>query len=393
MLPVNPTELLKLVKKYQEGTATPAEKDFIEQYYQHFHTQEKASAQWNNDHKQQLENNLLQRINLQIEQESTPVVPVVPLYKRSLFKIAAAVLLLATGTAIYIASQHTDNKHTATAQQDVAPGGNKATLTLADGSVIVLDNAGNGKLTSQNNFSVIKASDGKIAYQQDSVASALVMQYNLLSTPLGGRYQVTLSDGTTVWLNSSSSLRYPTAFNGATREVELTGEGYFEVARNSAKPFHVIVPVKRAGERKMDVKVLGTHFNINAYEEEQQVNTTLLEGSVVVGIGSQSKCIAPGQAAALDLYSQQLLVKNADTEGAVAWKNGRFAFHHQNIKEVMRQIARWYNVEIVYEGKISDEDFGGEIPCSENLSKVLKMLELTGIVHFRLEDRKVIVKP
>jgi len=268
---------------------------------------------------------------------------------------------------------------------DVAPGGNRAILTLADGKSIVLDSAANGKLAQQGDVKVIKMQDGRLGYEGVGAAEE-EMRYNTISTPYGGKYQVTLTDGTKVWLNAASTLVFPTVFKGATREVSLKGEGYFEVARNASKPF-----VVKVGDMRVDV--LGTSFNIMAYEDEAAIRTTLLEGSVRVGAGEVSRALEVGEQGVWDKNGKMEVIHDADVEQAVAWKNGLLQFHSAGMAVIMRQLARWYNVQVVYASEdIKNESFSGSIPSSENISQVLKMLELTGTVHFDLTGQMVTVR-
>lgn len=276
--------------------------------------------------------------------------------------------------------------------KDIEAGENKAILTLGDGSQIILDDAKNGILANQGGNSVLKAAEGEVIYsfiseKQDPLSKdeQATPVYNTIETPKGGKFQVKLPDGSKVWLNAASSLRFPTVFNGSKRQVELTGEAYFEVAPDKNKIFEV-------NTRNQVVQVLGTHFNINAYHDEPTVNTTLLEGSVRVSDlrTNISQLLKPGEQSQL---SEQIDVINLkDTNEAVAWKAGYFQFDEADIKTVMRQIERWYDVSVVYEGELPNYRFGGEIERNLSLLQVLKVLQKTK-VHFRLEGREVIVMP
>lgn len=279
------------------------------------------------------------------------------------------------------------------AKNDIAAGANKAILTLGDGTKIILDDAKKGILANQGGNSVLKAAEGEVIYSflKDDINNQLAevkvnrVIYNTIETPKGGKFQVKLPDGSKVWLNAASSLRFPTAFIGNKREVVLKGEAYFEVAHDSSKVFQV-------SARNQVVQVLGTHFNINAYQDEPTVNTTLLEGSVRVSDlrSHTSQLLKPGEQSKLSEQIEVINMKN--TNEAVAWKDGYFQFDEADIKTVMRQIERWYDVSIVYEGDLPDYKFGGEIERSLSLLQVLKILEKTKI-HFRLEGREVIVMP
>ncbi|HZW69216.1 MAG TPA: FecR domain-containing protein, partial [Hanamia sp.] len=268
----------------------------------------------------------------------------------------------------------------------LAPGGNKAILTLANGSQIILSNAQNGALAQQGNTKVVKLDDGKLAYRQDEITVAPVIEYNTVSTPRGGQYQLTLSDGSKVWLNAASAITFPTAFAGKERKVEIKGEAYFEVTHDASKPFEVTV-------NGMQVAVLGTHFNINAYDDEGNTKTTLLEGSVKVSKGNLHRIIVPGEQAVINNLSDIINVNNdANLDAVIAWKNGKFYFDHSNIRTVMNQISRWYNVDIEYSGNVS-KIFGGTISRNVSASNVFRILEATGGVHFKIEGKKVIVEP
>lgn len=296
---------------------------------------------------------------------------------------AAVVIMISAGGYFYFNKNEKQTAKTATQQQrfknDVAPGSNKAVLTLADGTRIILDSANNGTLTQQGNIKIIKLDDGQLAYK----GSGNEVLYNTVSTPKGGQFKITLSDGSTVMLNASSSLRFPASFSGKFRDVELAGEGYFEIAKNTAKPFHVKV-------NDMRVEVLGTHFNINAYEDEAAIKTTLLEGSVKVATvnAQESTLIKPGQQA--QLKGKEIKVVPADIKEVIAWKEGRFYFDGSDIKTVMRQLSRWYDVEVKYENNIPDF-FVAKIARDVPVSKLLQLLELTDLVHFKIEGNKITV--
>lgn len=319
--------------------------------------------------------------------------PVVPFRRFRWLPAAAAAAVLLTVAAYWLWKPAVPPPVTiaaAPAMKDVAPGGNKAVLTLADGTEVPLDSTGSGTLTQQGNTNILQPAGGQLLYTSSGATD--VLQYNTLRTPRGGQFQVTLPDGTKVWLNAASSLKYPVAFNGAVRQVELTGEAYFEVARHAAMPFKVTV---RTGQQNdsMEVAVLGTQFNIMAYADEAMVKTTLLEGAVKVSRNGNSRRLAPGQGAQLD-KQQDLLTfqQTADTEEAVAWKNGLMQLEGKDIASVMRTIARWYNVDVVFKAPVAAH-FHGIIPRSVPVSQVLKMLEMTGEVHFEIRDRQIIVSP
>lgn len=309
-------------------------------------------------------------------------------FKRYRWAAAATILLLITSGIYYLTNQKANNpvvKNTQPqSQHDRLPGGNRAVLTLADGSVIELDSAGNGKLAQQGGTQIIKKTNGQLLYKSSGDSTAAVA-YNVLQTPRGGQYNITLPDGSKVWLNAASSLRYPVVFRGNERRVEISGEAYFEVAKDPSRPFKVQV-------NQMEVEVLGTHFNINAYTDEEAIRTTLLEGRVKLITGGENKYLQPGQQAQLKPAGEMKIVNDADLEETVAWKEGNFQFEGSDIKSVMRQLARWYDLDVSYKGSIS-KHFIGSISRSVKLSQVLSMLQQTGEVKFITEGKKIIVMP
>ena len=268
-------------------------------------------------------------------------------------------------------------------KEDVSPGGDKATLTLADGSTIVLDDVQNGTLAQQGGAKIIKLG-GKLSYDQTNKNSREVV-YNTISTPKGGQYQLELPDGSLVWLNASSSIHFPTSFIEKERRVDITGEAYFEVAKNANKPFIVIV-------NSSEVQVLGTHFNINSYNDEDDVKTTLLEGSVKFVNGATTSILKPGQQSQLAKNGSVKVASDVDVDKVVAWKNGLFDFESAGIETVMRQLSRWYDVDVEYNGK-TDDLFFAEMRRNIKLSDALKALELTGKVRFDIQGKKIIVMP
>ncbi len=302
---------------------------------------------------------------------------------------AAVILITFSAVTYYLVSKSNSNDIAKSAtpkviQNDVSPGGNKAVLTLSDNSTIVLDNAANGTLSQQGNAKILKLTDGQLAYNALNEKPTELL-YNTVTTPRGGIYNLTLADGSKVWLNASSSIRFPASFTGTERNVELTGEAYFEVAKNAAMPFRVKIA------NKGTVEVLGTHFNINAYADEASINTTLLEGKVKVSAMSNQQFLSPGQQAQLNGNGQIKLEKNADLEQVMAWKNGNFNFTNANLQTVMRQLSRWYDIDIIYDGTIPQREFAGEMHRDLNLSQVLRILEKND-VHFKVEGKKLFIK-
>lgn len=312
------------------------------------------------------------------------------------YAAAAAILLMVAAGAWWMLN-HAHNKEQNIAgqlpsvQKDILPGKNGAILTLANGQQLVLDSSRNGLLTQQGNVNITRQND-QLVYSQSAKADGEVL-FNTLSTPRGRKYRLVLPDGSNVWLNASSSIRYPTVFTGNERKVEITGEAYFEVVHNAAKPFmvHFSSPLTGGGGREGTVQVLGTHFNINSYTDEESTKITLLEGSVKVTNTLSGKILKPGQQASL-LQGAGMKITEADTEEATAWKNGLFQFEGTNIQSVMRQLVRWYDIDVQYQGTVAQQ-FYGNISRDVTISNVLKMLETTKGVKFTIEGNKVIVSP
>ena len=308
----------------------------------------------------------------------------------------AAVFILIAGPGLYL-YQYTHNRKTAPASvqavvsNDVAPGTNKAILVLGDGTQISLDSVGNGALASQGRTKIMKTGGGQLVYVPDAAGSAAVLM-NTMHVPKGGQYQLTLPDGTKVWLNSASSITYPTAFSGRERSVTISGEAYFEVAKKVNSPFHV-----RVGDRE-EVQVLGTSFNVNAYEDETDIRTTLLDGKIRIEQQQRSVVLAPGQQARLHTGLPATasdpaitVISHADIDKVMAWKNGYFNFEDMQFGEAMRQLARWYDIDVVYENGTPDIPLGGETSRNLKLSDLLKGLAGAG-VKYRLEQgRRLII--
>lgn len=312
--------------------------------------------------------------------------------RKSVFVAAAAIIIMFFSTGLYfLLSQpqwSTQLAKTRVENNRIIPGGNKAVLTLSDGSQIILDNAQNGTLANQSNSAVTKVKDGLLIYDASLTSNKALkaeVVYNTISTPRGGQYQLVLPDGSKVWLNAASSLRFPTSFSDKERIVTLTGEGYFEVAKNPDKPFSV-----QAGGIR--IQALGTHFNVMAYTDEVAVKTTLLEGSVKLSHSDMSVVLKPGEAGFISPNKGSFLVNEVDTRSATAWKDGYFRFENADLPELMRQLSRWYDVEIEYEGQIHSYEFVGRIERSSDLSKVLEILRSSDI-NFKIEEKKLIVKP
>jgi ferric-dicitrate binding protein FerR (iron transport regulator) len=305
------------------------------------------------------------------------------------WKYAAAILILFSVIVIFYKSPQPVKQQAVASsnvayKNDVPPGTDKAKLTLADGSEITINGRMVGFVKSYAGIK-ISVNNGLVSYRITDTTGKLVKnQHHLITTPIGCKYKISLPDGSLVWLNSASSLKFSMAFNQLDRKVYLTGEAYFEVAKNKLKPFKVLA-------NNTVVQVLGTHFNVHAYNDEKAVKTTLLEGSVKIYTGGRSKTIMPGQQAYIKLNSPKIKIQPIDVHKSVAWKNDLFIFDGEDMESVMKQVARWYNVEVEYKDGIPQTHISGSISRNNNLSQILNMLELTGGVHFGIDGRKIIV--
>ncbi|HMJ48171.1 MAG TPA: FecR domain-containing protein [Ferruginibacter sp.] len=394
-------ELIRLVKKYNRGKATPQEVVFLEKYYQYFDREPAISETLTNEEKQQLSTEIFAGIQQKIKETL-----VIPFYKRTWFRAAAAsVLIFFAGSVYFILRDNNEKPITKIEPQETrfkndvaAPMKAKATITLADGSIVPLDSVTYGKLATQGNVNVMMTADGKIVYKELQQSEGQ-MQYNTLNNPRGSKViDMQLSDGSHVWLNAGSSVTYPVAFIGKERNVSISGEAYFEVARNTAMPFKVT-------KGEMAVTVLGTHFNVNAYDDEANIKVTLLEGSVRINALAPTPSeraggevvLKPGHQAQVSNQANQKIKQitvqtNVDLDEVMAWKNGVFKFKDASIELLMRQVEKWYDVEIVYEGKIKDH-FVATIPRTVTVANVFRILEETGGVHFKIDGKKVTVMP
>jgi transmembrane sensor len=320
-----------------------------------------------------------------------PAVPKRPARRRY---AAAAVVLILLGAAGYLALYRQPSVATGsktivatgkdTSRHDVLPGGNKAVLIVAGGPAIILDSARTGFLTSLGHTKVVKVNNGELAYHAAAGRDTLSEGLNMLRTPRGGQYRLVLPDGTRVWLNAASSIQFPTVFNGNERKVTITGEVYFEVAKNASQPFIVEI------DNRMQVQVLGTSFNVNAYTDEASVNTTLLEGAVRVTGAGRTTLLKPDQQSRIYNDGRSEVKRQVDTRAVVAWKNGNFQFDSDDIRSIMRQISRWYDVEVVYSGEVPGSTYSGEVSRNTNLVNVLKILSLSG-VRFTVNNDRVTV--
>jgi len=315
----------------------------------------------------------------------------VPWWRKNYRWLSVAAMLLLSLSAYIYYNTNSSKKNPVSGNQvtHVKPekqaGRNTAVLYLADNSVVELDSANNGIISTQGGSKVM-LDNGRLAYV-GSDKKATSIAYNKIVTPRGGEYSITLSDGTKVWLNAASSLKYPTTFTGAKREVELTGEAYMDVAEDKTHPFEVKIG-------NVNVAVHGTEFNIMGYEDENKIVTTLVQGSVAISSGgNESYMLVPGEHGIVKNNDTDVYVEKADVEEETAWKNGRTYFNGANIRQIMRQIARWYDVDVQYKGNVANLDFTCTVSRKDKLSKLLNLMELTGAVHFTMEKNTIIVQP
>ncbi|MEP7230299.1 MAG: FecR domain-containing protein [Ginsengibacter sp.] len=359
-------------KEYREYFGKIARNDFMEDKYLGEENLELKSA---------IQNFLSKEIS------RTTRMPAKLIRVRRMIAAASVILFLTALSSLFILQKSNKSLTAATIAkpvlQDVPPGKTGAVLTLSDGSKIVLDSL-QGSVGLQGHSQVINK-NGLLSYSVKNNSSEVV--YNTMSTPVGRQYQVVLADGTKVWLDAASSITYPTSFPGDDRKVSIKGEAYFEVVHDARKPFHVMI-------NDLEVRVLGTHFNINAYENEDAIKTTLIEGSVKVIKSNSNILIVPGQQAIAINGNNDvpLQKKEVDLDEVMAWKNSKFNFLDADIKSVMRQLERWYGVTASYEGNVTSEEFVGVISRNVNISQILAMLEKTGTVRFKIQGKNIIVK-
>lgn len=382
-------EFLKLVSKYNQGLATEEEIAFLNAYDGLFDSQEDILDQLSPEDKSQLKASMHAHITGHMQtriQQSNRARG-----GKKGWLAAAVVLVSCTVGYVLYKSSYRDHalKTVVTSQKTelISPGSNQAILTLSNGDQIALNDRANGVVHKESGLLITKNDDGQLQYEMAATAKVAI---NTLTTPRGGQYQLILSDGTKVWLNADSKIIYPTQFGSDERKVEVLGEAYFEVAKNPGRPFKVV-------SKNQVIEVLGTHFNVNNYQDEAIAKTTLLEGSVKIssvvnGVvdRSSSKILQPGEQASLQSGRAGITVTNSDLESAIAWKNGYFRFNRTDMQSMMRQVARWYDVEVEYRGEISDDLFGGSLRRSDNIQEVIRILQLSKI-NVVVSGKKIII--
>lgn len=401
-------EATDLLKKYLAGNCSEEECGLLETWYLKY--EEKTLPEVSQEAKDVQLEEIWAFLSKRMERTFEEAIPSIPLRKTPLvwakIAVAATVLfVLSIGFYFYNIPDKTGMApREQLSQSEINPVHQKAMLTLADGRRITLDEAENGEIAEQGGVIITKTKDGQLVYEgsanegsankgsatekstTETAAAARGNALNKIETPKGGQYQVNLPDGTKVWLNAASSLSYPASFTGDKREVKLLGEAYFEVAKNKNMPFVV-------HSKGQEVEVLGTHFNVNAYPDEAKTKTTLLEGSVKVKllVAKGTALLKPGQQSVYE--GDQLDVNAIDVAEVIAWKEGYFLFQDEDIRSIMRKIARWYDVEIVYAANISPKELGGRISRNKSLDYVLRTLSRTDKFNFKVEGRRVTVMP
>lgn len=362
----------ELLQKYQSGLLTAAEKAAVEQWYIDNHAVDPGIESIDLEAAQQQS---LQALHLQIQPVKT-----VRLWPRIAAAAAVALMLIAGG---YLYFNYSAPTQTADTPTTIKPGKQSATLTLADGSKIVLSDAVNGELAKEAGVSISKTADGQVVYEVKEAQTANSNAINTLTTAKGETYELKLPDGTIVWLNAASTIKYPASLaSQSQRRVEISGEAYFKVAQDQSHPFIV----KTA---QQEILVLGTEFNINSYADEPGTTTTLKSGSVKVSGITEQYILKPGEQSVLQ--NGRLTTGQANMAETLAWREGYFNFNNENIQSIMRKIARWYDVEITFEGKITSEGFNGAISRYKDINKIIELLQSTGAAHFTIEGRKITV--
>jgi transmembrane sensor len=382
-------ELESIMKKYLEGKATPEETNFLEHYYDYLEDQPGLSTLLSDAENKKIEHRNWESLSARIDELSHTIAPHHAPSFRKWRWVAAASFILAIGLGGWFFLVNKNDRQQQTVQKRVTddikpPEGNRATITLTNGQTVYLDSAAIGSLAVQGSVKLVKLANGKIAYQTASDEIIEKPAYNTLTNPKGSRVvDMTLADGSRVWLNAGSSITYPVAFIEKERTVLITGEAYFEVTRDKTKPFKVT-------KGQMQVEVLGTHFNVNAYDDEKNIKVTLLEGAVRLKTNKENQILQPGEQA--QVSGTISILKNVDMEAVMAWKDGRFKFSSVDIETIMRQVARWYDIDIEYRGKVEGTLSGG-LARNVNASQLFHVLELTDKVRFEIQGRKVIVTP
>ncbi len=364
----------KLLKKFREGKCSDEELAALEEWYNQFSPASRKSL-----------------TDLELAEDIFSIIKTldksIQTDERNInwrkIAVAACFLITLSVAGLFFIHRPLISNNAIVESQNILPGGNKAVLTLANGKTITLNDHSDGKLATQGNIQITQVKHGVLAYQS-GVNTGKSAVLNKITTPAGGQYHLILEDGSQVFLNASSSITFPTSFSAGTRLVKITGEAYFEVAHDAARPFEV----QSMGQT---IRVLGTHFNINAYSDEPSIKTTLLQGSIMVSSNGASNTLKPGQQASVS--KNGIVIAAANVDQAVGWKNGDFIFNNEDLPTIMRQVARWYDVDVIYRNAGNERKFFGTISRSKKLVEILKALEMNQNVHFKTEGRTIEVMP
>lgn len=368
----------QLLLKYRQGNCTEAEIAMLESWYLNY--TDAPLTELTPDALDTARNKVWASLPVHHQKKTARLWPMMA-------AAASVIIIMAAGFLFFQNNKKAEVVKKPTDLAEILPGGNKAMLTLADGSKISLTDVKEGSLASQSGVTITKTKDGQLVYHVNNSNSEgdKPAGYNIFSTPRGGKYEVNLPDGTKIILNAESSLRYPAKFTGSERRVELKGEAYFEVAHDRNRPFRVV-------SDHQTIEVLGTHFNVNAYDDEENIKTTLLEGKVKVSVDEGSSVIIkPGEQAVAG--KNKIKIDEVNTDDIVAWTTNTFVFSNENLGSIMRKISRWYDVEVVCPPELAKMEFSGTISRQRNIKDVLKIMDLTETVHFKFEGRRITVMP
>lgn len=371
-------EYLSLYEKFIKGQCTQEEKLLLMSYKDNFDFSEHTENEVTED-AEIIKIQVFEQIKITLQQRQR-------IFWLNSWWAAAAVILIAIAVMFSSKDQGNSTKANVTYQKPLLPkvgANNMALLTLGNGQVIKLDQANTGRLATNGSANIKKTQKGQVVYEANSSENGPVA-INTIKVPRGNQFELTLSDGTKVWLNSETTLTFPTRFVGIYRKVTLQGEAYFEVAKNKEKPFIV-------SANQTSVQVLGTHFNVSAYPDDDKVKTTLLEGSVKLSNGNTSALIVPGQQATLAANSKKIEISTARINEVMAWTNGYFIFHDENIVNVMKQAIRWYDIDVEYQGNVKGIEFGGSISKYKDITALLHIMEMTHTIHYKIDGRRVVI--
>ncbi|PRD51346.1 FecR family protein [Sphingobacterium gobiense] len=373
-------EYIKLYEKYLAGHCSEEELSQLQDYQDKFQLEEITWDEETMGDKGEIKTRLYIRLHREMQTNNDNL----PLYRQSMRKwwvYAAAAIVLIIGGLYWLVAERETSFVDETETIVIVPGGDNAVLILDDGTEVSLNELQLGNVTINGKVLADKAGEGELRYGEMSEDE---IRYHTIRTPRGGQYQVTLADGTKVWLNASSSIRFPTAFIGTERFVEMEGEVFFDVQKDTGRPFVV-------KSDNQEITVLGTQFNVMAYPDEEGVKTSLIEGKVAVDIAGSNYTLKPGERSVYDKTKRQVTTETFDLEEILAWQEGYFMFNEESIEHVMRKIARWYDVEVEYKGNMKGKLFSGTVSRFGQVYEVLDMLELTGTVTFKIEGRRILV--